>query len=234
MNENLTREEIHHAVDRFVEDLLAEAGQIAPPADALALLRKLGLAIRPDPPRRGKPTAMPPTEASEESRQLKAAIQLGEHVKPALLQRLGLSPGPRASMGLSLPNLFAHHFLAPSCWYACDARAADWDILDLKRSYSTATHELLAWRLLDLPEPCAITVVDDDRVTGRRGNAWRVNRILAEAEQECQRYVHHYSRPRRVVSGAWTVQGWPIHRPDWKREILRSVVEEGPELEDES
>jgi hypothetical protein len=29
-----------------------------------------------------------------------------------------------------------------------------------------------------------------------------------------------------VQEGSWTVQGWPIHQDDWKREILRSVVEE--------
>ena len=25
--------------------------------------------------------------------------------------------------------------------------------------------------------------------------------------------------------GGWTVHGWPVHQTDWKREILRSVVE---------
>jgi hypothetical protein len=23
----------------------------------------------------------------------------------------------------------------------------------------------------------------------------------------------------------WTVYGWPVHQPDWKREILRSIVD---------
>jgi hypothetical protein len=54
-----------------------------------------------------------------------------------------------------------------------------------------------------------------------------VRRELLPAERECQRYVSHYSRPRVVQAGGWTVQGWPVHRSDWKREILRSVGEPG-------
>ena len=34
----------------------------------------------------------------------------------------------------------------------------------------------------------------------------------------------------RVREDGWTVQGWPVHQTDWKREILRAVVEEGAEL----
>ena len=95
----------------------------------------------------------------------------------------------------------------------------------MKRLYATASHEVVAWRLLDLATPCVVTIVDNDHVHRRRSNAWRVNKTLQPAERECQRYVHHYSRPRVVAADGWTVQGWPVHGPDWKREILRSVVE---------
>ena len=84
---------------------------------------------------------------------------------------------------------------------------------------------MLVWRLLDLPEPCLLTIVDNGEVYRRKSNAWRVPRELSPAEQECQRYVHHHSRPRVVQHDGWTVQGWPVHQADWKREILRSVVE---------
>jgi len=38
--------------------------------------------------------------------------------------------------------------------------------------------------------------------------------------------VQRYSRPAEVNEGAWRVQGWPVHQVDWRREILRSQVEE--------
>src|SRR5260370_1141732 len=50
---------------------------------------------------------------------------------------------------------------------------------------------------------------------------------LEPAEVKCQRYVHYYSRAKRIQEDGWTVHGWPVHQTDWKREILRSVVDEG-------
>ena len=32
--------------------------------------------------------------------------------------------------------------------------------------------------------------------------------------------------PLLVRAAGWTVRGWPVHSVDWKREILRSVVDE--------
>jgi hypothetical protein len=128
--------------------------------------------------------------------------------------------------GESLANLFAYRLLVPTCWFAADAPAHDYDVLQLKEHYRTSSHEVIAWRFLDLPEPCIVTIVDNDHIHRRRSNAWPVRRQLEPAEQQCQRYVNHYSRPRIVRQAGWTVQGWPVHQADWKREILRSVVEE--------
>jgi hypothetical protein len=165
-------------------------------------------------------------EPTEERHQWTVAHEIGEHLKPDLLRRLGIPPEQtRAMTGESLANLFANHLLVPALWFGDDARACGHDLLGLKKRYATASHEVLAWRLLDLPDPCIITVVDNDHVHRRRSNAWPVRRELAAAERQCQQYVNHYSRPRVVREGGWTVQGWPVHRPDWKREVLRSVVE---------
>jgi Zn-dependent peptidase ImmA (M78 family) len=236
VSEDLSREEVHHAVDGVVEELLDAAGVTGPPVDAIALAqRHLGMVVCLDrgQPQRGraqrgagrKQIFLRP-EPTEERHQWTVAHEIGEHFKPTLLQRLGIAPAEtRAMAGESLANLFATHLLVPLGWFAGDARAAGYDLPELKQRYATASHEVLALRLLDLPEPCIITVVDNDHVHRRRSNAWRVRRELEAPERECQRYVHHYSRPRVLCAGGWTVQGWPVHQPDWKREILRSVVE---------
>jgi hypothetical protein len=227
MREDLSREEVHQAVDRRVDELLEKAGVTAPPVDAITLARR-HLGLTGSPPRRAagrKPIPLRP-EPDEEQNQWTAAHEIGEHFKAELLRRLGVPPEQgRALAGESLPNLFAHRLLAPTGWFAGDARACDYELPELKRRYATASLELLAWRLLDLPEPCVITVVDNGHVQRRRSNAWRVRRELEPPERECQRYVNHYSRPRVVQADGWTVQGWPAHRPDWKREILRSTFD---------
>ena len=236
MIEDLPRDEVVGTIDRAVEELLQAAGIDAPPVDAIALAqRHLGMVICLDrrQPQRGraqhaggrKQIYLRP-EPTEERHQWTVAHEIGEHLKVSLLQRLGIEPEQtRAVMGESLANLFAYRLLVPGCWFALDAPSFDYDLLELKRRYRTASHEVIAWRMLDLPEPCIITILDNDHISRRRSNAWPVRRQLEAAEQECQRYVHYYSRPRVVQEDGWTVHGWPVHQADWKREILRSVVE---------
>lgn len=231
MTEDLTREDIHHAADRLVEDLLAEAGVTGPPVDVIALARRQGLVLHEDarPPARGRikgGAIVVSPDANDEARQWAAARALGERGKPDLLRRLGLDPAARVGLTAeSFAGLIAQRLPTPTAWFAGDARACGWDVPEIQRIYRTASQELVAWRLLDLPEPCVITVVEGGAVRRRRGNATHVTKALHPAEQECQRYVHHYSRPRVVSADGWTVQGWPVHRPDWKREILRGVAD---------
>ena len=236
MSEELSREEVAATVDRMVDDLLDRAGLQGPPVDAIVLAqRHLGMVVCLDrrQPQRGRAQRAEgrrqiflKPEPTEERHQWTVAHEIGEHLKPELLTRLGVEPGEmRAMTGESLANLFAHHLLVPTCWLASDARALDYDILELKKRYRTSSHEVIALRFLDLPEPCIITVIDNEQVTRRKSNAWRVRRQLEPAEQACQHYVNYYSRPHVVRENGWTVQGWPVHKTDWKREILRSVID---------
>lgn len=236
MLDDLSRDEMVGTVDRMVKELLTAAGVEQPPVDVLSLAqRHLGMQICLDRSQQqrgraqrvaGRRQIFLRPEPTEERHQWTVAHEVGEHFKVPLLQRLGLAPGETRGMtGESLANLFAYHLLVPSCWFTADAPAHDYDLLELKQQYRTASHEVIAWRLLDLPAACVITIVDNDHIYRRRSNAWPVRRRLEPAEQECQRSVHDSSRPRVIRDQGWTVQGWPVHQADWKREILRSVIE---------
>ena len=236
MAEDLIREEVVAVVDRMVEELLDRAGIIEPPVDAIALAqRQLGMTICLDQrqPQRGraqragsKQQIYLKPEPTEERHQWTVAHEIGEHLKLSLMERLGLKPAEvKAMAGESLANLFAYRLLVPGCWFADDARQLDFNLLKLKERYRTSSHEVIAWRFLDLPEPCIVTIVDNEHISRRRSNAWPTRRRLEPAEEKCQRYVHCYSRLKMIQDNGWTVQGWPVHQPDWKREILRSVVE---------
>src|SRR5262249_10468625 len=223
MLDDVPREEMLAVIDRIVEDLLQAAGIMAPPVDAITLAqRHLGMVVCLDggQPQRGRAQRgagrrhifLRP-EPTEERHQWTVAHEIGEHLKPSLLQRLGIEPQQtRAMAGESLANLFAYHLLAPHCWFAADARHLGFGVPELKNRYRTASHEVLAWRLLDLPEPCVITILDNDHVHRRRSNAWLVRRRLEPAEEKCQRYIHYYSRPCVVQDEGWSVQGWPVHQ----------------------
>jgi len=226
--EDLARDDVVQCVDRFVQELLTQAGVEGPPVDAVALARHLGLDLD-ESRRRGrkKPSGEEaPRAATPEAQQWDAAQAIGEHYKATLLERLGFAPDEkRPLLGESLSGLFARHLLVPGAWFASDAPSCGYDLLQLKDRYRTATHEVIAFRLLDLPEPCIITVVEDDRVHRRRSNAWPVKKRLEPAEAECRRCVTHDGEPQVVRSGAWTVWGWPVWQGGRNREILSSVVD---------
>ena len=237
MLDDMPREDVIAVIDQMVEELLDAAGVTGPPVDVIALAqRHLGMVICLDKRQAqrgraqrafGKRQIYLRPEPTEERHQWTVAHEVGEHLKVELLRRLGMEPGQTRSMtGESLANLFAYHLLVPTHWYATDARGHDYDLLALKRRYATSSHEVLAWRFLDLPDPCIVTVIDNGHISRRRSNSVRTKRELSPAEEKCQRYVNHYGRPTEVQEDGWAVQGWPVHGPDWKREILRSVVEE--------
>lgn len=238
MIDDLPREEVLTIVDRVVDDLLRAAGIEGPPVDAIALAqRHLGMVVCLDrsQPQRGRAQRAAGTrqiylrpEPIEERHQWTVAHEIGEHLKADLLRRLGIQPEETAAMaGESLANLFAHRLLVPTRWFADEAPTCDYDILELKRRYRTASHEVIAWRFLDLPQSCIVSIIDNDRLHRRRSNAWNVRRRRLEApEQECQRRVNRTGQPQQLRAEGWSVRGWPVHQADWKREILRSEMDD--------
>jgi IrrE N-terminal-like domain len=232
-----SREEMTCAVDALVAELLERAGLVQPPVDAIHLAQRcLGIEVCLDrrQANRGRAQRSPAgrhiylrPEPSEERHQWTVAHEIGEHLRPALLQRLGSSAEEARDMaGESLANLLAHRLLVPTCWFAEDAPSLEFEVLKLKERYRTASHEVIAFRLLDLPDPCVVTVLDNNHVSRRKSNAWPITRQLLPVEQECQEYVNYYSRKRSAQRDGWSVTCWPVHKLDWKREILRSVYEE--------
>jgi Zn-dependent peptidase ImmA (M78 family) len=230
----MPREDVTTTIDRMVEELLDAAAVTQPPVDAIALAQgPLGMTIVLDQrqPQRGraqrtlgkKQIYLRP-EPREERHQWTVAHEIGEHIKSEILQRLGVAPTEtRSMMGESLANLFAYRLLVPTCWFAEDARSLDFDLLALKQRYATSSHEVIAWRFLDLPQPCVVTILDNEHISRRRSNAWPMKRALLPIEQRCWQHVNAESEPITMRDDEWTVTGWPVHQLNWKREILRSV-----------
>jgi hypothetical protein len=237
MIDDLQRDDVVAAIDGMVDELLEAASVTAPPVDAIALAQgQLGMVVCLDKRQAqrgraqrsgGKPQIYLRPEPIEERHQWTVAHEIGEHLKAELLQRLGIAPSETKAMtGESLANLFAYRLLVPSCWFNADAREMDCDLPALKTRYRTSSHEVIALRFLDMPEPCVVTILDNDHITRRRSNGPRITRDLFPAETKCREYIHGTGRAKTVRGDGITVQGWPVHTADWKREILRSVIDE--------
>lgn len=234
MMDELPREDVTRTIDTMVDELLTAAKLDGPPVDVIALAQQhldmIVILDRRQPQRGraqrvlGKKQIYLKPESREERHQWTVAHEIGEHLKSELLERLSITPSEaRAMAGESLANLFSYRLLVPTCWFKDDAKAAGYDLLELKRRYSTSSHEVIAWRFLDLAGPCVVTIIDNERIHRRRSNAWPIKRELVPIEEKCWKRVTTTGEAQQMRDGAWTVQGWPVQELDWKREILRSV-----------
>jgi hypothetical protein len=115
--------------------------------------------------------------------------------------------------------------LLPGGWFASDAAACGWDLLALKRLYATASHELIARRMLDMPPAVIITIYDQGRTYFRQSNQPGRVPPPSEAETACWQAVHRGNQPHDRFDPTRSIRGWPVHEPGWKREILRTEVD---------
>jgi Zn-dependent peptidase ImmA (M78 family) len=248
MLSEIPEDEVVAALDACAAEVLWEAGVFEPPIDALSVADSLGLIVARDDGMtcRGRFVRLAERNRGEvggvgtivvgaaqrpEREQWAVAHEIGESVVYRVFERLGVSfdeslPAARERIA----NRFASSLLLPRRWFAADGSELGWDLLLLKDRYYTASHELIARRMLEMRLPVVITLCDHGRVCWRRSNTCsRLPNLLTE-ERSVWQETHVTGLPASGVldaeSGLESVECWPIHEPDWKREILRSAVAE--------
>lgn len=242
----LSRMEIAQTLDAQVEQLLAEYGCTEPPVDALAIAAGLGLELLWDDSQAGRGRIVqfgPDDELGTAPResiflrhdprpervQWAAAHEIGEARAEILFRELSIDPRDGdtrdGAVREQLANEWASRLLIPTAWFRAAAREHDWELPALKQTFSTASHELLARRMLDFESPVVVSLFDLGRLSWRRGNLpYRVPPLTA-AERQLWRQVHE-SGEGAVLRDGGTIRGWAIHEPHWQREILRYELEE--------
>ena len=156
------------------------------------------------------------------------AHEIGEYAACRVFVQWGVDVREVCLAAEEVANCLAGRLLLPTEWFLADAAVVGWDLASLKAQYSTASYELIARRMLECPPPVIVTIFDHRRVSFRRSNLPGRVPPPSPAEMACWRVVHD-SAPRQIDDGPRTIQGWPVHEPTWKREILRTEVEEKDE-----
>jgi Zn-dependent peptidase ImmA (M78 family) len=245
MLSEIPEDEFAAAIDACASEVLWEAGIADPPVDALLVAERLELVVAHDvsmPDRgrivrlashgeSGQSTIVVGSAERPEREQWAVAHEIGENAAYRVFERLGVSFDESLSTAREqVANRLANALLLPRRWFAADGLDHDWDLLELKQRYNTASHELIARRMLDMRPPIVITVCDLGRVHWRRSNATARPPNLLDEERDLWRVVHSTGHAASDVldgeTGLQRVRCWPIHEPDWKREILRSDVAE--------
>ena len=221
-------------LDRLVLDILAKVGCVAPPVDSIQLAKRLGMVVLQDARLQGRARRVRLAvggdgavaaiyvrpEPRAERRQWAVAHELGEHFASEVLTTLGVEPSEATSERREQSaHAFAERLLLPQSWLLREGAACDWDLPRLKECFSTASHELIARRVVACLSDAVVTIVDDGRIharrdaRGRRPPLLRLERTLIEdcraAGVPCERFVNGVH-----------LRCWPIHEAEHRREIL--------------
>jgi hypothetical protein len=235
------------ALDACAAEALWEAGLEGPPVDALDVAEALQLVVARDysMSHRGRFVRLADQVdygggvgtivvgiAERPERELWAvAHEIGESIAYRVFDRLGVAFDEALPTSRELvANRLASALLLPRRWFAVDGRECNWDLLELKERYCTASHELIARRMLEMRPPIVITVCDQGRVHWRRSNVTSRPPDLLREEKAVWQAVHRTGLPvcesLDAETGLESVRCWPIHEPGWKREIIRSEIVE--------
>ena len=236
----LTADEYSAALDHVAGEALAAASVAAPPVDAVLVACRLGMVVARDGAPAGRArrarlgahargdaqtVILVRDEPRPERRQWSVAHEIGEQLAHRVFVRLSVEP-EEAALGMreQVANALAGRLLLPAAWFGDAAMACDWDLPALKRQFDTASHELIARRMLDFAPSAVITIFDHGGLSFRRGNFPGHPGPLSPAEQACWKQVHTFNVAAALPGNRPHVFGWPIHEPGWKREILRTIV----------
>ena len=179
--------------------------------------------------RKPRPTILLRPEPRHERRHWAVAHEIGEHVAYRVFGRLSVDPREAAPNARERVAMYlAARLLLPSPWFAADATTSGWDLLRLKSRYATASHELIARRMLDLGPTVIISIFDLEQLSFRGSNVPGQVPPPSSGEMACWRAVHTRNAPEESTDGPRKIQAWPVHEPGWKREILRTEVELEP------
>jgi predicted transcriptional regulator len=238
-------EQVRDAVERTARETLAEAQWHAPPVDAEALARRLGLAVARDGVgaatrarfvrhggAAGQGAIYVADDPRRERRQWAVAHEIGESRAWRVFAELGVQPVDAAERAREeVANRLAGCLLLPWEWFAADGDAAEWDLLELKARYATASHELVARRMLEMRPAVIVTMLDQGRVVWRRSNALARPPAMTPPERDAWEIAHATGQAivcerSELPEGVDDVRVWPVHEEGWKREIVRTALSE--------
>ena len=233
----IPQEELIQVLDDTACRLLRDAAITEPPVSAFDVAACQGIKIgrvgasqprgrlvrlQTLPGGQAQPSMFIRDDPRRERRHWAVAHEIGEANAHRLFEELGVRPAEApAGAREELANLLAGRLLLPQRWLAEQGAACDWDLIALKQVFETASHEMIARRMLEFSGSMIVTIFDHAEVTFRRATHGSRALPLCDAERQAQKESHRSGKSRETWQTDCRIRVWPIHENDWKREIMR-------------
>ena len=237
----IASEELSDCLDEVAMEVIDSAHVAGPPVDSLAVARALGITVARDDRQRcrarfvrlrsggrgrERPTIFLRSEPRPERRHWAVAHEIGEHTAYRVFAKLGIDVRDVAPhMREDVANYLAGRILLPAQWFAADGSDHGWDLAQLKSRYRSASHELIARRMLEMPPTVIVTIFDNGELYFRRANVPGSVPGPSTIELTCRGEANRHNQPQHATEGTSSIQAWPVHEEGWQREILRTEVE---------
>ena len=235
------------ACSEVAAELLRECGIVAPPVDARDLVPCLGLPVLRGGEHSGwrrtgrigghESAVLRPDEGIERN-QWALAREIGDCRAWQVFDLVEVDPRETSNRQREqVANLLASCLLLPEEWFERDAAVLDGDVLELKRMYSTASHELILMNLLRLRQLTLVSVFDQGELVRRRGNGQLTPPSLLPVERQAWSIVRASGRPSEASAEGVRVQCWSVTEGGWQRELMRTTalvdIDETPSADDD-
>jgi Zn-dependent peptidase ImmA (M78 family) len=240
MMPEVAREDLAIALDSVGAEALSSAEVHHPPVDAVSVAKRLGLTVAWDDRQQGRArlvnlsagrgadlrSILLKHDPRPERVQWAIAHEIGETLAERVFAALAIdaSLAPRQAREV-VANGMAARLLLPGQWFRADGNAVNWDLIQLKEIYVTASHELIARRMLDCGPQVIVAMYDQNRLTWRKSNSGFRMPKISEREIALRRKAHDEGQAV-YDDGLPRISVWPVHEPHWKREIVRMEVDE--------
>ncbi len=248
----ISAEEWTAVLDETAREVLAECGWSEPPVDALAVAARQGMVVAMDNqqtgrarcvrlPSLGRPLAgvarsVEPAQSGgqplillredprPERQHWAVAHEIGEHVSHRVFAALSIDPREVAGARERVANQLAARILLPREPFEQAYRESGGCLRTLKARFSTASHELIAKRMLDVAAGLIVAVFDQGKLAWRRSNVPGRLPPWQREEQATWQRCHQTGQTAEACTPRHSITAWAIHESPWQREIVRTAI----------
>jgi hypothetical protein len=213
--------------EKIIDEMLSDCGINAPPVDVRELGEKKGLSLSENvlEGRRGqnfKFRGRKYVEVDSRDRRVRQNFTLAHEILEVEFESITNNAREKHKLAM----LATPFLLMPSKWFNHACATHDFDLIEIKNIFDTASYEAVALRMLHV-EPGVITVHDNGKVTNRKTSYdFHIPKKLFPAEQQAISQALETGSKFLAADDAISTTAYPIIEKKFERVILRTLFDE--------